>query len=133
MLREVNMGNAKWLEQRRDTLLEGLENSKYPGLSTVTPSDWKTSPQGIHQHVKKTGCVLRALQRRNNNNSGTSKELLSVKLVAEDIQSIRNKLSRHMADWESSSESVFVQIRHDLFNVERSFFDLKNSYRSTNN
>lgn len=127
------MGNAKWLEQRRDSLLEGLENSKSLGFPTKTPSDWKTSPQGIHQHIKTTQDVCRGILRKNMHDAGTSNELLNLKLVAEDIKLIIYKLTRYIPDWESSSDNLFVEIRYDFSILNRTFFALNGSWLFTDN
>lgn len=130
------MGNAKWLEQRTDSLFDGRENARDLPLSVETSYDWKTSPKGIRSHIQRTENVCQAILSKIRSDLGqfTSEEVLKeCELVAHDIKTIHHKLSEYLPGWECSSEGISVEIRNGLLNTRRLYTDLKMSCRATDN
>jgi hypothetical protein len=131
------MGNAKWLEQRTDSLLDGRENERNLPISGKKAYNWKTSPKGIRSHIQRTENVCQTILCKIKNDLGqfTSEQVLKeCELVAHDIKTIHHKLSEYLPGWECSSESISVEIRNGLLNNKRLYSDLKMScIRATDN
>ena len=128
------MGNAKWLEQRTDSLFDGRENTN-SWSPKVFARDWNKSLERILCHLKKHIAVCQNLLDREENVSyyrSLKKRSKFFEAVETDLESIYHKLAGAWPDWKTSQEPIFVKIREELDVAKRFHTRLRISLQTLN-